>query len=112
MAPRFVELDPAEVRRLLAGHPDELSGEKLKMDAYYRQHQCPRCGGKCDRAFLGEHHAFAKDSGWLLPRSGLKCCLCDCVFDPHSGVIVSLGNVGKIKERMDVERTPDIQGND
>jgi len=34
----------------------------------------------------------------MLPRYTLSCDNCDCLFDPHTGIILSLGNKAKAWE--------------
>ncbi len=104
--PVYQELPPEVVQEMLKGYKDELEGAKRVDDAFYRQFPCPRCGGECQRAFLGIKHALPEDGENLLPRSGLRCKLCDCLFDPHSGLILELGNVGKIQERLQPTQVP------
>lgn len=106
--PAFKEMDPEVVLKLLEGHENELEGEQKGLDAFYRQFRCPRCKGPCEKHFLGAEHAFGGDTA--VPRSGLKCQLCDCVFDPHTGLIVTLGNLGNISERVGASLTPYIGG--
>lgn len=36
--------------------------------------------------------------GQALPRYQLECLACGCVFDPHSGIIVEIGNIGQAIE--------------
>lgn len=110
MPKAYEEMDPELALKLSEGYPDVLSGETRKQEAFYRQFPCPRCGGPCDRHFLGVSHAFPQDGETLLPRSGLRCNLCDCVFDPHTGLIVQLGNPGRIQERLAATKVPFIGG--
>lgn len=86
---RFVEMDPEIALKLIEGYHNELEPEHKAQEAFYRQFSCPRCGGNVEKHFLGIQHAFPGDS--ILPRSGLKCVRCACVFDPHSGLVVSIG---------------------
>lgn len=95
----FQEMDPEVALKMIEGYENELDPAAKVQEAFYRQFVCPRCGGKCQKHFLGPNHAFG-DPDSLVPRSGLKCLACDCVFDPHSNLIVSLGNVGNIPERV------------
>lgn len=103
----FQEMDPDLARKLIEGYPPELEGEFLKRAAFYRQFNCPRCGGACGEHFISVAHAISED---MLPRSGLKCSMCDCVFDPHSGLIIELGNLANINERVPPTLTPSVDG--
>jgi len=101
----FKEMDPELVLKAIEGYQNELEPAKNVQDAFYRQAECPRCGSRhVERAFISVDHAFSSED--LLPRSGMKCALCDCLFDPHTGLILELGNVGKIKERVLPALTP------
>lgn len=108
--PIFVEMDPELTLKLLEGYENELEPEQKGLDAFYRQFRCPRCHGPCDKYSLGAEHAFGGDTA--VSRFGLKCKLCDCVFDPHSGLIVELGNAGNIGERMNASQVPWVGGED
>ena len=112
MPKTYQEMDPELALKLIEGYDDVLTGEMRKQEAFYRQFDCPRCGGKCDKHFLSIQHAFPQNGESLVPRSGLKCRLCDCVFDPHSGLMVSLGNAGKITERVLPTLTPFVGGDE
>ena len=104
--PNFVEMDPELALKLIEGYENELDPEAKKQEAFYRQMACPRCGGNCEKAFISAEHTFG--DGALIPRSGMRCTLCDCLFDPHTGVILELGNVGKIPARVGAGLTPYI----
>ena len=104
----FRPMDPELTLALLEGYENELDPEQASLDAFYRQQRCPRCKGPCEKYFLGSDHAFG--GGTLVPRSGMRCQLCDCVFDPHSGLVLELGNLGKISERVGASLTPYIGG--
>ncbi len=108
--PIFQEMDPELCTSLLEGYENELEPEQAGLDAFYRNCRCLRCGGQCEKVYLGAEHAFGGDTA--VPRSGLKCKLCDCVFDPHSGLIVELGNPGNIGERMNASQVPWVGGED
>jgi hypothetical protein len=90
----FVEMDQELLLRLLEGTEDELSGEVKALDAMYRQFICPQCGGRCQKEF-DRRHAFS-DPATLVPRALLRCVDCSCLFDPHSGLRLETGNIGKI----------------
>lgn len=102
-------MDPALAAKLIEGYENELEPALKAQDAFYRQHNCPRCGGNTQKHFLSVQHAFPGIAGEILPRSGLKCLLCECVFDPHSGMIVELGNAGKINDKIRASQVPHIK---
>jgi len=96
--PTYQELDEDALLRAIEGYTDELVGERRKLSAFYRQFNCPRCKGECDEVFISVDHSLPKDDE-LVQRSGLKCRICEAIFDPHTGIIVSLGNPGKIQDK-------------
>jgi len=90
----FVELDPLLARKAIEGYQNELVAEQKALDAFYRQFKCTRCQGPYRRETL-VRHAFA-DPSYLVPRSVLRCTLCEALFDPHSGLQLELGNPAKV----------------
>lgn len=97
-------MDPELALKLLEGYENELAPAQKVQDAFYRNMVCPRCGGQCQKEFISADHTFGGSS--LIPRSGLKCSMCDCIFDPHSGVILELGNPGNIPARIGASNVP------
>lgn len=91
----FVELDPAIAWKAIEGYSNELAPEQKALDAFYRQFKCPRCGSECRREMLAKH--MFSDPGTLVPRSVLRCTRCECLFDPHSGLRLEQGNLGKVQ---------------
>jgi hypothetical protein len=87
--PTFVEMDQELALKLIEGYENELEPEQKKQEAFYRNCACPRCGGQCEKRFISADHAFG--DGSVLPRSGLKCTMCNCLFDPHSNLILEIG---------------------
>lgn len=77
----FIEMDPELAWKLIEGYPNELEPESRKLDAFYRQFQCPQCKGNCIKE-ISAAHAF-QDPDTLVPRSLLRCRVCSCLFNPH-----------------------------
>ena len=84
--PRFKELDPVLAAKAIEGYTNELAPAAKALDAFYRQFRCQRCGGKCNKETV-PNHAFS-DPDTLVPRSCLRCPTCNCLFDPHSGLLL------------------------
>jgi hypothetical protein len=84
-------MDPVLARKLIEGYQNELEPQRKALEAFYRQSRCPKCTGTCQRAYV-PGHAFA-DPDTLVPRSCLRCQTCDCLFDPHSNIVLELGDV-------------------
>lgn len=82
-------MDPDLARKILEGYEDELSGERKKLEAFYRHCRCPRCQGACQKEASPPNHAFGGDS--LVARSVLRCTRCRCLFDPHSDLVLDRG---------------------
>jgi hypothetical protein len=82
----FIELDPEIARKAIEGYVDELEPQKKALDAFYRQFACKICGGKCRKEHV-RGHVFS-DNDTLVPRSCLRCIVCDCLFDPHTGILL------------------------
>jgi len=90
--PIYQEMDPELVWKLIEGYQNELDPEAKKLDAFYRQFKCPRCRGNCRKeihAGPDGGHAFS-DPETLVARALLRCLLCSCLFDPHTGMILEL----------------------
>jgi hypothetical protein len=92
----FVELDPLAAWKAIEGYTNELSAEQKGLDAFYRQFKCKRCGGNVQKAF-NPRHAFS-DPEVMNPRALLRCTACKCLFDPHNGVILELGDTTRTPE--------------
>lgn len=84
----FQELDPSLAAKLVEGYTNELAPAHKALEAFYRQFRCPRCKGACQKESVAGH-VFG-DPDTLVPRSCLRCTVCTCLFDPHSGLIVQL----------------------
>jgi hypothetical protein len=90
----YVEMDPELVRKALEGYQNELAPEKRKLDAFYRQFKCKRCSGPV-RQETHSQHCF-NDPDTMTPRALLRCEHCSCLFDPHSNIVLELGDPDKV----------------
>ena len=91
----YVEMKATDVFALLEGQEPILEGEQKKADSFYRQFACPTCKGTSLGKRFEPRHAFS-DPNWLIPRATLLCNECGCHFDPHSNIIISIGNRAKV----------------
>lgn len=91
----FKELDPELAWKAIEGYVNELAPEQQAADAFYRQFRCKRCSGSCRKEILNSVHAFS-DPNSLVPRSVLRCLSCECLFDPHTGILLEMGNPAKV----------------
>lgn len=86
----FKPMDPELAHKAIEGYQDVLTPQKTALDAFYRQFRCKRCGSECRKEQV-RGHVFA-DADTLVPRSCLRCLTCSCLFDPHSGLLLEMGN--------------------
>lgn len=85
-------LDPEITQKLLEGHQDVLTSATEERDKYYAAQTCPRCGGNCRK--LGDYHAMYSGEE-SLPRFYLQCLACGEEFDPHTGIVLKIGNISR-----------------
>jgi hypothetical protein len=83
----FKTMDPELAWKAIEGYEDVLSAERRTLDAFYRQFKCKRCGSNCRKEMV-KGHVFGEE---LVPRSCLRCLACQCLFDPHTGLILEVG---------------------
>lgn len=83
--PAFKEMNPDDVRRLLDGHQDVLSGEVAKEQAFFRAVPCPRCRSRSFRTSVDPRRPFTP--GVPLPNKIATCLECETEFDPFSGFV-------------------------
>jgi hypothetical protein len=87
---------PKEItEKLLEGHEDILTPAVTEREKFYSSQSCPRCGGSCRKQ--GDSRTMFTD-GDMLAKFYLECLACGEVFNPHNGMIIKMGNVGKAVE--------------
>lgn len=91
----FHELTEEQILKAIEGYTNELEPELKKMEAFYRQFVCPQCKSGSLTKEYDPRIAFS-DPNTLIARAILTCSLCGCSFDPHSGLILRMGNVAKL----------------
>lgn len=96
----FIEMDPSLVWSMIEGYQNELAPEQRALDAFYAQKHCPQCGGSCRKEVISSH-TFS-DASTVVPRSVLRCLTCECLFDPHSGLRLEMGNLGKAEPAIPI----------
>ena len=89
-------LDPEITLKLLEGFEDTITPLSKKRDTFYEQQTCPYCEGDNLTKTADSKTIFRNNDP--LPRFLLSCDNCNCLFDPHSGLILSMGNLGKAFE--------------
>jgi hypothetical protein len=91
----FKPLPSALIQRLLAGEQDVLTEPASTRAKSIRSVPCPRCAGAM-KPVLNALHAFSADDP--LPRLHAECGDCGHQFDPRSGLVLVMGNPGKVQE--------------
>jgi hypothetical protein len=86
-------LDPRITLKLLEGREDVITPLAQEREQFYKSKSCPRCGGNANTK-TGDFHRLFVD-GEALPRYQLRCDNCACLFDPFSGIVIEMGNLGK-----------------
>lgn len=87
----YVTMPPELVRKAIEGYENALDADDRKLEAFYRQFSCRRCGGKYHKEF-SRGHAFPENGEYLVARALLRCNSCRALFDPFSGLYVEMGN--------------------
>jgi hypothetical protein len=86
-------LDPEIALKLLEGHEDVITPLAQARETFYTGQNCPHCGSNALEKIGNAHRLFV--DGDLLARYQLRCSGCECEFDPHSGIVLKIGNIGK-----------------
>jgi hypothetical protein len=92
----FTELDPEITIKLLEGRTDLLAPEAAEREKFYQRQSCPECGGNALKK-TGDGRFLFRD-GENLPRYQLLCDNCSCLFDPFTGIQLTMGNRAKAFE--------------
>ncbi len=91
---RFTELDPEVREKALDGQEDILIKLVEADAAIYRDAVCPRCGGLVSKA-LDIGRAIRAER--IIPRYNMRCVECGALHDPFSGLILEMGNLGRLQ---------------
>lgn len=86
-------LDPRITMKLLEGREDVITPLSQERERFYRSQYCPQCGGNANTKTANPNRMFVE--GEALPRYQLRCDNCECLFDPFTGLVVEMGNLGK-----------------
>lgn len=89
-------IDPEITIKLLEGHKDVITPAAEEREAWYKNQTCIRCGSSALKKHGDSRTLFRGNDP--LPRYNLICQSCECMFDPHSGLLLSMGNPGKALE--------------
>lgn len=93
-------MDPEEVARLLEGHKDIVTSLAEKREQFYNDQQCPSCASTSHTRSTNANIAFLGNDP--IARFILECQDCGCVFDPHSGLVLQLGNRARLEPAIPI----------
>ena len=89
-------LDPIITLKLLEGREDVITTLAQERDQFYQSQSCPQCGGNATTKTGDPNRLFR--AGKPLAYYHLECDNCHCLFDPHSGLIIKMGNLAEAFE--------------
>jgi len=86
-------LDPEIILRLLEGHTNVISPTARERDQFYNSQKCSECGSNALIKTQKPNRLFTGDS--LVAKWLLGCKDCGALFDPHTGLLINMGNPAK-----------------
>lgn len=89
-------MDPELALKLLEGHRDTVTPLAEERERFYQSQICPSCDGDALTKVGDSRFLFRK--GEALPRFQLQCDNCSCVFDPFTGLQLTMGNRARAME--------------
>lgn len=89
-------LDPRITLKLLEGWEDVITPLAQEREEFYKSQNCPRCSGNSHTKTGDPKRLYV--NGEALPRYQLRCDNCSCLFDPFSGIVLEMGNLGEAFE--------------
>jgi len=81
---------------MLEGHEDIVTPLAADRERFYTKQECIRCGSSALKR-IGDANTMFRGRD-PLPRYTLRCLSCECEFDPHSNILLKMGNLGKAHE--------------
>lgn len=90
---RFKEMKTEDRKQLIKGHKDVLTPLVEADRQIYEGVTCPQCAGMTTKEF---DFFRTITSPRVIPRYNLRCLECDCLFEPITGLVVGMGNRGKL----------------
>lgn len=94
----FKELPPGVAQKMIEGHEDVLSNQVREEFEFVGKQTCPRCGG----GVTPEQDTNRMIKGVIRPLG--RCGECRCLFDPYSGIMIELGNLGYLEPAIPIIR--------
>lgn len=90
----FKELDQKTILDILSEEEDVLTPRSKADAAFYDDIDCVRCGGDTT---IEAHTQAMLASGTTRNKYMCRCTVCGCLFDPYFGIIVEMGNLGRLE---------------
>lgn len=91
-------MDPETAKKLIEGHEDVLTPKAEAERKFYDSLQCPRCAGNIRR----EMDILVSDDLQVSTRFLARCLECGCLFNPDLGLIIEMGNLGRLKPAIPI----------
>lgn len=89
-------MDPEVTLKLLEEYKDTLTPLAEAREKFYQDQVCPRCSSTALQKQGDANTIFRANDP--IARYCLLCQDCQCVFDPHSGLLIKMGNLGDAYE--------------
>lgn len=101
-------MDQDELLEILKDEVDILTPMVEADEEIYRDARCPRCGGECTTD-INVSTLFDVDpktmdiipgprmANRIIPRKLSRCMGCTCLFDPFTGLVLEMGNLGRLE---------------
>lgn len=93
----FKQSSQDDILKLLDGHEDVLTPRTKQELEFVSSQICPRCGGNV----VPEHYLPRMLNGGP-PRPLARCGECHCLFDPYSGLLLEMGNLGRLEPAVPI----------
>lgn len=93
----FKELDPDTALKMIEGFEDELTPQFQREIDFVSQQMCPRCGSN-----VTPEHLVQRMLKGGPPRPLARCGECKCLFDPYSGLLLEMGNLGNLEPAIPI----------
>lgn len=105
----YKEIDQETLKAIVAEHEDILTPLVEADRAIYNDASCLRCGGKTFPENDLRHLKVSEDGSEVyvansrpIPRKLCRCTDCGSLMDPFSGLLVEMGNLGKVEPRIPI----------
>lgn len=92
----FKELPPGVAQKMLEGYEDTLTPAVRREMDFVSKQLCPRCGSNV----VPEHDVKRMIKGQCRPLA--RCGECRCLFDPYSGLLLEMGNLGNLEPAIPI----------